>query len=420
MINLYGKKKELLPHFEVEKHFKNGNSTRFYITKKINKDKFEVPVNYSLETKLRWLEGYVDADGCVNLSKDATSIQVSSIQRHFLQDVQLMLTTIGINSNLKLAQADRKALLPKNDGTGEYGIYDCKTIYVLYITSAAVNQLINLGFEPKRLKLSNRERGDFAKQEKLLRVQKITKVADDKKTYCFNEPKNHTGIFNGILTGQSEVYSLLIETYVKDPKRKQELFDAVQTIPCVKEKSDWAQKWMDPKEAPFAQRLLAFAVVEGVFFSGSFCAIFWLKSKGEMCSTLGTSNEFIAKDEGMHTDFAVLLYSKLKYPLSPERVEEIFREAVEIETRFICSALPCRLIGMNSDLMTQYIKFVADRLLTQLGYKKIYKTTNPFDFMEIIGLQGKTNFFEKRVTEYQSASHLKDNTGDAFELDEDF
>ncbi len=218
----------------------------------------------------------------------------------------------------------------------------------------------------------------------------------------------------------NELYSLFIETYVKDPKRKRELFDAVVTLSCVKEKADWAQKWMDPQKAPFAQRLLAFAVVEGIFFSGSFCAIFWLKSKGKMCSALGTSNEWIARDEGMHTDFAVLLYSKLKYPLSQERAEDIFREAVEIEDRFICSALPCRLIGMNSDLMSQYIKFVADRLLTQLGYKKIYKASNPFSFMETIGLQGKTNFFEKRVTEYQSASHLKDNAGDAFELDEDF
>lgn len=202
-----------------------------------------------------------------------------------------------------------------------------------------------------------------------------------------------------------QVYSLLIDTFVKNPKRKKELFEAVVTIPAVKEKADWAIKWMSKKQ-PFAERLVAFAVIEGVFFSGSFCAIFWLKSRGKMCSALGTSNEWIARDEGMHTDFAVLLFSKLINKPTQEVVENIFREAVTIESRFITESLPCRLIGMNSELMGKYIKFVADRLIVQLGYKKIYNELNPFSFMETLGLKGKTNFFEHEVTEYQSSAHL--------------
>jgi ribonucleotide reductase beta subunit family protein with ferritin-like domain len=215
----------------------------------------------------------------------------------------------------------------------------------------------------------------------------------------------------------NQVYSLLIDTFVKNPERKRELFNAISTIPCVKDKADWAMKWMDPDKSCFASRLVAFAVVEGVFFSGSFCAIFWLKSRGKMGSALGTSNELISRDEGMHTDFAILLYSKLKNRLKQKDIENIFKEAVDIEINFICKSLPCRLIGMNSDLMTKYIQFVADRLITQLGYEKIYKSKNPFDFMNILGLQGKTNFFEKRVTEYQNAAHLTDNN---FEIDENF
>lgn len=221
----------------------------------------------------------------------------------------------------------------------------------------------------------------------------------------------------------NQTYSLLIDTFVKNPERKKELFEAVVTIPAVKEKADWALKWMDKKKRTFAERLVAFSVVEGVFFSGSFCAVFWLKSRGKMCSALGTSNELISRDEGMHTDFAVLLFSKLAD--KPERglVESIFREAVEIETNFITESLPCRLIGMNSTLMERYVKFVADRLISQLGYKKIYNETNPFPFMENLGLQGKTNFFEKEVTEYQASAHLNHKSphdeGDEFSLDED-
>ena len=201
----------------------------------------------------------------------------------------------------------------------------------------------------------------------------------------------------------STTYSLLIDTYVESNERKTELFNAIETIPCIKRKADWALRWASGRSATsFARRLVAFGVVEGIFFSGSFCAIFWLKHyRKKMMKALAKSNEMIARDEGLHTDFAVLLYTRyIENKLSQDEMEEIFREAVEIEEEFICESLPCRLIGMNSDLMREYIKFVADRLITQFGYEKIYNASNPFPFMENSCLDGKTNFFEERVTEY--------------------
>jgi len=215
----------------------------------------------------------------------------------------------------------------------------------------------------------------------------------------------------------SETYSLLIETYIKDKEDKSKLFNAISHFPCIKKKSDWAQKWIHDNRSSFATRLVAFACVEGIFFSGAFCSIYWLKKRGLMPG-LTFSNELISRDEALHCEFAVLLYSKLQKKIDKARIHEIIKEAVEIETEFICDALPCKIIGMNSDLMTQYIKFVADRLALQLGYKKIYNVTNPFPWMELISLESKTNFFEKRVSEYALAT--KDMTEDIFELKEDF
>ena len=214
----------------------------------------------------------------------------------------------------------------------------------------------------------------------------------------------------------SEVYSLLIDTYIKDNKRKEECFNAIETIPAIKKKADWALKWINDDKS-FAERLVAFSIVEGVFFSGSFCAIFWLKSKGKMVKSLGKSNELIARDEGMHTDFAVLLYSKLINKLDKEVIYDIIKEAVNIEKEFICDSLKCKLIGMNSDLMSEYIEFVADRLLTQLGYDKYYNKSNPFGFMNSMNLDGKTNFFEQRVTEYRIE---QDASMKNFVIDDDF
>ncbi|CAL1707229.1 unnamed protein product [Somion occarium] len=201
----------------------------------------------------------------------------------------------------------------------------------------------------------------------------------------------------------SETYSLLIDTYIKDPQEREHLFDAVETIPCIKKKADWALRWISDKKSSFAERLIAFAAVEGIFFSGSFASIFWLKKRGLMPG-LTFSNELISRDEGMHTDFACLLFSHLKRRPHPDVVKKIIVEAVAIEQEFLTDALPCALIGMNAKLMCQYIEFVADRLLLALGSPKAYNVTNPFDFMDMISLQGKTNFFEKRVSDYSKSS----------------
>lgn len=217
----------------------------------------------------------------------------------------------------------------------------------------------------------------------------------------------------------SESYSLLIDTYIEDKQEKANLFRAIETIPCVKQKAEWAQKWIESKDENFATRLIAFAIVEGIFFSGSFCAIYWLKERGLMPG-LTTSNEFIARDEGLHTDFACALYEEIEHKLPKAKVHKIIREAVKIEKQFITESLPCHLVGMNDKLMADYIEFVADRLSTQLGYGKIYNTQNPFDFMERIALEGKDNFFEKRVTSYAKAGVGKTNQEMSFSLDADF
>ena len=215
----------------------------------------------------------------------------------------------------------------------------------------------------------------------------------------------------------SQVYSLLIETYINDKEEKHKLFNAIENFPCIKKKSDWAQKWIHDNRSSFATRLVAFACVEGIFFSGAFCSIYWLKKRGLMPG-LTFSNELISRDEALHCEFAVLLYSKLVRQLPVAKIHDIIKEAVDIEIEFICDALPCKLIGMNSDLMTQYIKFVADRLVVQLGYKKIYGVENCFPWMELISLEGKTNFFEKRVGDYALANKTKSE--EIFELTEDF
>ena len=200
----------------------------------------------------------------------------------------------------------------------------------------------------------------------------------------------------------SETYSLLIDTYIKDNAVKDKLFHALEHFPCIQKKSDWAQKWIKDEKSNFATRLVAFACVEGIFFSGAFSSIFWIKKRGLMPG-LTFSNELISRDEALHCEFAVLLYDKLVHKLSQSEIHTIVKEAVDIETEFICVALPCRLIGMNADMMTQYIQFVADRLCVQLGYEKIYNVSNSCDYMEMISLDSKTNFFEKRVSEYALA-----------------
>jgi len=219
--------------------------------------------------------------------------------------------------------------------------------------------------------------------------------------------------FNESIHG--ETYSLMIDKLVRDSEEKASLFKAIETVPAVKHKAEWAMKWMNPS-APFAQRLVAFACVEGIFFSGSFCAIFWLKKRGLMPG-LSFSNELISRDEGLHQEFAVTLFSHLQNKPSKETIREIVKSAVAIEKEFIVDALPCRLIGMDSIQMSQYIEFVADRLLQQLGGKPYWETFNPFDWMETISLEGKTNFFEKRVGDYSKQMVTE---GDDVRFDEDF
>ena len=234
----------------------------------------------------------------------------------------------------------------------------------------------------------------------------------------YTEAKFFYGFQVTIENIHSETYSLLIDTYIKDSAEKAGLFNAIDTLDCVRKKADWALRWIE--KGSFAERLVAFAAVEGIFFSGSFCSIFWLKKRGLMPG-LSFSNELISRDEGLHCDFACLLYTRhLINRLPKEQVREIIMDAVEIEKEFIIDALPVKLIGMNSDLMSQYIEFVADRLLVELGNERVYNASNPFDFMEMISIQGKTNFFEKRVGEYQKASVLSDKESQRFTLDEEF
>jgi ribonucleoside-diphosphate reductase subunit M2 len=220
----------------------------------------------------------------------------------------------------------------------------------------------------------------------------------------------------------SETYSLLIEQYIREPEEKTQLFNAIETMPAIREKAQWAIQWMQ-KENSFAERIIAFAAVEGILFSGSFCAIYWLKKRGLMPG-LTFSNELISRDEGLHAEFACLFYGMLQNKLPDHTVHDMIRGAVEVERKFICEALSCDLIGMNNELMTKYIEFVADRLLVSLGHPKLFMASNPFDWMELISLQGKTNFFEKRVGEYQKSGVMA-STKDkdeivGFALDVDF
>lgn len=235
------------------------------------------------------------------------------------------------------------------------------------------------------------------------------KIAEAKAFYAFQIAMESV---------HNEMYSLMIDTFIKNTQEKNKLFNAIETIPCVKIKADWALKWIENKDASFAMRLIAFAVVEGIFFSGAFCSIFWLKERSLMPG-LCTSNEFISRDESLHTEFAILLYSMIQNKISQEDVHELIKEAVDIEIEFITESIPCNLLGMNAELMQEYIKFVSDRLVVQLGYDKIYDAKNPFNFMDRICLENKSNFFENRETNYSKAKVGQTNVYE-FSIDEEF
>jgi ribonucleotide reductase beta subunit family protein with ferritin-like domain len=360
-----------------------------------------IPINYSIETKTHWLNGFLKHGGELCHGNDTKIIRIPSVHAGLLYKLQLLFSTMGIF-------------------TTRYSIdEDCE---YLLLMDKYFPILLKYGVNPDDIKIQITDEG-MVKDAILvanepIRILDIYKVDDDAPTYCFNEPKQHCGVFNGILTGQSEMYSILIDTYSKNKEEKDKLFNAIKHFPCIRKKAEWAKRWINDKDASFASRLTGFAIVEGIFFSSSFASIYWIKKRG-MLQGLTLSNEFISRDEALHVEFAVLLYHKLENKLSSETFYKIMADAVEIEKEFILEAIPCRLIGMNSGLMSQYIEFVANRLCLQLGYDKLFPlATNPFDFMELISLNDKVNFFEKTNTQYALANKVID--GDPFDLSGDF
>jgi ribonucleotide reductase beta subunit family protein with ferritin-like domain len=346
-----------------------------YISGFFHKQETTVPIGESVYNKLRWFEGVCDSDACV--SHETFSDIVVEGGTPFLCDTQLMLTTLGVLSTVL-------------DG-------------MLLVSNFEVEKLIDLGFKPHSLVYVGEKFPQEIKHK--VTVVSIEHVSDLEDTYCFSEPKYATGIFNGILTGQSETYSALIESYIEDEAERDRYFHALENFSCITQKAEWAQKWMNP-EIPFALRLIAFAVVEGVFFSGAFCSIFWLKDQNINLKGLFSANEFISRDENLHCCAAVTIFKKLKYIPNEKIVHDLFKDAVMHEIDFITVALPVKMIGMNSDLMSEYIKFVADRLLLQLGYNRLYNVKNPFDFMEKIGMDNISNFHTRRVTEYARSDKI--------------
>ena len=365
-----------------------------------------IPVNGTPFSQYQWLDGFVD--GCKKIyCWNKLGITLFSSKFKFdtyeiFQRVQFLLLNLNVFSKI-----DKNVLwINRSDVNYLYRhtSMQFKTIPSIYLTLSKMFIQRQTEWDSKDLSIVSVE--DLGNESP--------------PTSSFSEHHRHSAVFHGILTGQSEAYALLIDTFVKDPQRKLTLFNAVNEIPCVENKAQWAMKYIDPTKNSFAKRLIAFGIVEGLFFSGAFCAIFWLKERGLMTKSLGKSNEWIARDEGLHLDFAVLLYKYIENKVPMEEVHEMMKDAVNIEEDFICNSLPCRLVGMNQDLMKEYILFVADRILIQFGYPKIFHTKNPFPFMNKISLEGKTNFFEQRVSEYVLSSSVKQaESYDVSSLDND-
>lgn len=363
---------------------KNNGNIEIDFKGYINKTRCYVPINYSFHTKMKWLEGLIDAES--NFFENNIQIPHQSIE--FLRDVKLLLTTIGLTSYIR-----------KSPTRG------------YYLVVIDTTELFDLGLNCNVIKIPSSEYIIIPRPV----IQSVEFEGRIDDTYCFTEPKNHTGIFNGIMTGQC--YSQMIETYVSDEEEKKHLFRAIQTVPSIKKKADWALKWITNGE--FAERLLAFIIIEGIFFSGSFCAIFWLKNRGLMPG-LTLSNEFISRDEALHCRGGIALYKLLENKLSEEKVHMIFKEAVEIEKEFVTKSVPVNLIGMNSLLMCEYIEYIADFWLIALGYTSIYNAKNPFDFMQYISLESFGNFFETRISSYRRANVGVEREQTQFTMDEDF
>lgn len=411
---------DLIEYLIPDSHQFNNNQIECCIETKINKHKFFVPVNYSVDTKIRWFEGIFDSNGYVQLNdkKNTNAIRIFSSNFEFIKNIQLMLTTLNINANIIINCKEFQSLLLENKE--EQKLFNHKQIYGIYITISGVNKLYKLGFKPKTLQILVND--NINEQDESIKITRITPLEGyNHDTYCFNEPKEHAGIFNGCLTGQSEAYSMMLDTLIKDKTEKIHLFNAITTIPSIKQISEWAIKWIDA-DTHIANKIIAFACVEGIMFSGAFATIFWLKNyKGagkDFLVGLMKSNEWIARDEGMHMTFACELYKLIINKPSKHDVLKIITESVEIASHFVNESIQCKLVGLNANLMNQYIKYVADRLLVSLGYDKFYKTTNPFPYMDTIGMVQKTNFHESRVTEYQSA--YNSNTSREFIGTDDF
>lgn len=409
VITLYGDKKKLIEYLpKVDyKFYDEQDKIAFYATKYINKDRFTVPINHSINTKIKWFEGVCDIDGYINFNanKDISNIQISSNNFRFLKDIQLLLSTLDIHSNIKISHENNI----DND-------YDSQESYILFITFDNLLNLVNRGFNPKLLVIKLDK--NTTENPSLIEIKSIEKLESIHPTYCFNEPLKHSGIFNGILTGQSEMYSLMIDTFIKDSIKKDKLFNGMTTIPAIKKKAEWTIKWMENEDLPFSVRLVAFAIVEGVFFSSAFASIYWLKERNLMPG-LCASNVLISKDESLHTEFAILLYSTLKHRVDEKTIHEIMKEAIDIEIEFVTESIPCSLLGMNNDLMSEYVRYVGDRLLVQLGYSKLYEAKNSFPFMDRINLESKSNFFEERNLEY-SKSNIGKKDIYKFSMDADF
>jgi ribonucleoside-diphosphate reductase beta chain len=380
----------------------NGIKVMFTFTKDsvVDKPIDYVPTNCNNSTKVLWIAGLIDSDisRIYNSFDFSINVLITSKNEKFIKLVQLLLHSLNVKCITGMSSRDGKFKLRIN----QHSLIKLKNLGMITVTRLNI----------VKYNVDNIDDDTFSK----LTVKSVRNTNISQDTFCFHEEKNHTGVFNGILTGQC--YSLLIDTYIKDTKEKEDIFNSAETNPIVKKKADWAMKWIN-SDASFAERILAFGAVEGVFFSGSFCSIFWLKSRGLMPG-LAMSNQFISRDEAMHCQTCVLLYSKLKYKLPESRVHEIFREAYEIEEEFITKSLPVSLIGMNSESMKEYIKYVVDYWLTQLGYSTLYNTKNPFPFMNYISLENKTNFFEKRVSEYSKANFSSNKEENMFNMDEDF
>ncbi len=356
------------------------------------------PINSSNKEKIAWLNCNLKKHAKISSVGSKKYLCFQTIHYFFLKELQLLFSTIEISSH----------------------VLDNDLSFILIVVLNEINNDIFIKHGVKLESIDEKKYDNYLlfKAELPLHVIGVYKISDYSPTYCFNEPKRHTGIFNGVLTGQSEMYSILIDTYSSNKVEKDKLLNAIQHFPCIKKKAEWAKRWINDKDTTFASRLVAFAIVEGIFFSSSFASIYWIKKRG-MLHGLTLSNEFISRDEALHVEFAVLLYHKLINKLNKEDFYKIMQEAVNIEKEFILEAIPCRLIGMNSDLMSQYIEFVSNRLCLQLGYDKLFPhATNPFDFMELISLNDKVNFFEKTNTQYALANKVVE--GDPFDFTSNF